>query len=83
MVNILLSAFSYATIPLNRLLAWIDFGVHYISGYILYYLIGGHKPQYHTRPAKRRGGDAYSPSVLITGSSQGETFGIKVQAPFS
>ncbi|KAI9155612.1 D-beta-hydroxybutyrate dehydrogenase [Paramyrothecium foliicola] len=71
MVNQLLAAFSYATIPLNRLLAWADFVVHYISGYLLYFLIGGYRPQYHTRPAKQRNGDAYTPSVLVTGASQG------------
>lgn len=73
MVNSLLAAFSYATIPLNRLLAWLDFGVHIISGYLLYYLLGGFKPQFHTRPAKGRNGEAYAPSVLVTGASQGIT----------
>ncbi|KAF2197736.1 NAD(P)-binding protein [Delitschia confertaspora ATCC 74209] len=68
MVNVLLTAFSNATIPLNRLLAWADFAVHYVSGYFLYFLVGGYEPQFHTRPALGKG---YSPSVLVTGASQG------------
>ncbi|KFA60435.1 hypothetical protein S40285_09003 [Stachybotrys chlorohalonatus IBT 40285] len=71
MANPLLSALSYATIPANRILAWIDVIVHTISGYILYWFIGGYRPQYHTRPSKNSNGDVYAPSVIVTGASQG------------
>lgn len=72
MVNKLFNALSQATLPLNRLLAWIDFGIHYVSGYLLYYLVGGYKPQFHTRPASRKNGEVYAPSILVTGASQGK-----------
>ncbi|KEY74458.1 hypothetical protein S7711_04495 [Stachybotrys chartarum IBT 7711] len=71
MTNPRLSVLSYATIPANRILAWIDVIVHTISGYILYWFIGGYKPQYHTRPSRNSNGDAYAPSVIVTGASQG------------
>lgn len=71
MVNKLFAAVSQVTIPVNRLLAWIDFGIHYVSGYFLYYLMGGYKPQWHTRPGNRGAQDPYAPSVLVTGASEG------------
>jgi NAD(P)-dependent dehydrogenase (short-subunit alcohol dehydrogenase family) len=71
MVNRILSAFSYATIPANRVLAWVDTIIHTFSGYLLYWFIGGYRPQYHTRPSRGSNGDAYTPSVLVTGASQG------------
>ncbi|KAF2279724.1 NAD(P)-binding protein [Westerdykella ornata] len=71
MANRILTAFSTTTSLLNRALAWADFVVHFISGYFLYYLVGGYKPQYHTRPRRLSHGDHYSPAVLVTGASQG------------
>ena len=65
--NAVLETFSNFTVFLNRILAWLDFAVHYTSGYLLYLFLGGLKPQYHTRAKK-----GYSPSVIITGASQGE-----------
>ncbi|KAK4934249.1 hypothetical protein LTR10_024423 [Elasticomyces elasticus] len=64
--NAVLETFSNFTVLLNRVLAWVDFLVHYISGYLLFLFLGGLRPQYHTR-AKR----GYTPSVIITGASQG------------
>jgi hypothetical protein len=71
MVNVALNAFQGVLHFLNRGLAYADFAVHYVSGYFLYYLVGGFKPQFHTRPAKLRDGQNYTPSVLVTGASQG------------
>jgi hypothetical protein len=73
MINQALSLFTQATMMLNRVLAWADFIIHYISGYIFYYLLGGYAPQFHTRPSEFGHGEIYSPSVLITGASQGTT----------
>lgn len=77
--NAILETFSNFTVVLNRILAWVDFVVHYTSGYVLYYCFGGIKPQYHTRPKKTSGG-GYSPSVVITGSSQGKPSASSLQA---
>ncbi|KAK4126562.1 NAD(P)-binding protein [Parathielavia appendiculata] len=71
MANSLLNAFSLLTVALNRILAWLDRGVHYASGYILYYLFRGLKPQTHTRPRTISEGRFYSPAVVITGASEG------------
>lgn len=68
MVNGLFTPITWTLNVLERGLAWIDFGIHYISGYLLYYLLRGFKPQWHTRPRK-----GYSPAVLVTGASQGES----------
>jgi NAD(P)-dependent dehydrogenase (short-subunit alcohol dehydrogenase family) len=60
------------TILLNRVLEWVDFVIHYISGYLLSYLVGGHKPQWYTRPKKASNSrEACSLSVVVTGSSEG------------
>ncbi|KXX83420.1 D-beta-hydroxybutyrate dehydrogenase, mitochondrial [Madurella mycetomatis] len=67
----LLEAFSYFTVILNRLLAYLDRGVHYASGYLLYYCFHGLKPQTHTRPCRTQDGRVYSPSVVVTGASEG------------
>jgi hypothetical protein len=64
--------FSGFTVLLNRGLAWIDFGIHYSSGYFLYLFMRGLKPQTHTRPGLRSSNAIYTPSVLITGASEGE-----------
>ncbi|KAK4099663.1 NAD(P)-binding protein [Parathielavia hyrcaniae] len=71
MANPLLNAFSLVTAALNRMLAWLDSCVHYTSGYILYYLFRGLKPQTHTRPRKISEGRFYAPAVVITGASEG------------
>lgn len=73
MANAALLSFSNLTVYLNRLLAWLDFLVHYSSGYILYYFFGGIKPQYHTRPNQKQGAARYAPSVVITGTSEGKS----------
>lgn len=67
----LLNAFSILTAALNRTLACVDRVIHNVSGYILYYCCGGLKPQTHTRPHKTSDGRFYSPSVVITGASEG------------
>ncbi|KAJ9144130.1 hypothetical protein NKR23_g6032 [Pleurostoma richardsiae] len=67
----ILKAFTGVTVILNRALAWLDYGVHYASGYILYYVFHGMKPQTHTRPGKTSDGRVYSPSVVVTGASEG------------
>jgi hypothetical protein len=72
MVNRLLVSFTGVTMLLNRVLARVDFVIHYISGYLLSYFVGDHKPQCHTRPKKASNSrEAYSPSVVVTGSSEG------------
>jgi hypothetical protein len=68
-----LLAFSGLMTVLNRGLAWIDFAVHHASGYFFYWFLRGMKPQTHTRPRKLPDGRSYSPSVVITGASQGLT----------
>lgn len=73
MANQAFLIFSNVTMVLNRVLAWLDYLVHNTTGYLFYYLLGGMKPQYHTRPAKLHGGATYSPSVVITGASQGSS----------
>ncbi|KAB5528004.1 hypothetical protein GE09DRAFT_1292735 [Coniochaeta sp. 2T2.1] len=70
MASPILHAFSGLMSILNRGLAWLDFGVHYVSGYLLYYLFRGLKPQTHTRPGVRNG-RIYSPSVVVTGAGEG------------
>lgn len=72
MPNQFLNAFSSIAVVLNRGLAYLDRAVHYASGYILYYLFNGLKPQTHTRPCKTRHGRYYSPAVVVTGASEGE-----------
>jgi hypothetical protein len=72
MTNPLLNAFSLITVVLNRVLAYLDYGVHYFSGYVLYYCFNGLKPQTHTRPRKLGNGQFYSPAVVITGASEGQ-----------
>lgn len=71
MLSLLFHAFSGVMSILNRGLAWLDFAVHYTSGYALYYILGGIKPQTHTRPSRLSGGRLYTPSVVITGASEG------------
>lgn len=73
MANPLLSAFALVMVALNRLLANIHRGVHYAIGYVLYYVFKGLKPQTHTRPHRTKDGHLYSPAVVITGASEGET----------
>ncbi|KAH8904136.1 NAD(P)-binding protein [Coniochaeta sp. PMI_546] len=70
MLSKVLHAFSSLMVILNRGLAWLDFVVHYVSGYMLYYFLGGIKPQTHTIPGVRSG-RIYSPSVVVTGASEG------------
>lgn len=70
MVNAILTAGCGVLNFLDIGLAWVDFGIHYVSGYLLYYLVGGMKPQWHTRPSKRKDGQPYSPAFLVTGASQ-------------
>lgn len=72
MTNPLLNAFTLLTVALNRILAYVDRGIHYASGYVLYYFFNGLKPQTHTRPHKTQDGRFYSPAVVITGASEGE-----------
>jgi zinc transporter ZupT len=72
MANRILITFSAFMAVLNRMLAALDFAVHYTSGYVLYYVFRGLKPQTHTKPAKRKDGSIYSPSVLVTGASEGK-----------
>ncbi|KAK4204884.1 hypothetical protein QBC40DRAFT_336515 [Triangularia verruculosa] len=60
-----LTFFSALMVGLNRVLAWVDFGVHYASNYISYLFFGGLKPQTHTRPQRLKDGRVYSPSVSI------------------
>jgi hypothetical protein len=36
-------------------------------------LLGGMKPQTHTKPKVTRDGRHYSPSVVVTGASEGRT----------
>ncbi|KAL2153378.1 hypothetical protein VTH82DRAFT_4533 [Thermothelomyces myriococcoides] len=74
MPNQFLNAFSSIAVVLNRGLAYLDRAVHYASGYILYYLFNGLKPQTHTRPCKTRHGRYYSPAVVVTGASEGIGF---------
>jgi hypothetical protein len=72
MVNRKLAAFTGFLRFLNRGLSYLDYAVHYVSGYLIYWLVGGLKPQWHTRPKRLENGEAYAPSVLITGASQGQ-----------
>jgi hypothetical protein len=72
MPNPLLNAFTLITVALNRVLAYLDRGVHYASGYMLYYLFRGLKPQTHTRPRRISEGRFYAPAIVITGASEGE-----------
>jgi hypothetical protein len=74
MLSTILHAFSGVMVVLNRGLAWVDFGVHHISNYVLYYFFKGIKPQTHTIPGVRNGRH-YSPSVVITGASEGQSLG--------
>jgi hypothetical protein len=71
MVRRSLALLSGFTVLLNRGLAWIDFGIHYTSGYFLYFFLRGLKPQTHTRPGLRASNAIYTPSVLVTGASEG------------
>ncbi|KAL2142680.1 hypothetical protein VTI28DRAFT_835 [Corynascus sepedonium] len=71
MSNPILNVFSLFTVVLNRVLAYLDRAVHYASGYILYYVFNGLKPQTHTRPRKTRHGRFYAPAVVVTGASEG------------
>ncbi|KAM7223005.1 hypothetical protein V8F06_001561 [Rhypophila decipiens] len=66
--NRLLSLFSSLLALLNRILAWLDFVVHYMSNYMLYFIFNGLKPQRHTTPSPLKG---YAPSVVVTGASEG------------
>ncbi|KAK4176920.1 hypothetical protein QBC36DRAFT_372962 [Triangularia setosa] len=66
-----LTFFSALVVGLSRVLAWIDLGVHYTGNYILYIFLGGFKTQTHTRPQRLKGGRVYSPSVVVTGATEG------------
>ncbi|KAL2172839.1 hypothetical protein VTG60DRAFT_17 [Thermothelomyces hinnuleus] len=78
MPNPFLNVFSLIAVVLNRVLAYLDRAVHYASGYILYYLFRGLKPQTHTRPHKTLQGRFYSPAVVVTGASEGIGFATAV-----
>jgi hypothetical protein len=67
MVNKPLDLFARFTQVLNRALGWVDFVVHYTSGYIPYYVFNGLAPQTplcDTKPCKRRD-STYTPSVVV------------------
>ncbi|KAL2173855.1 uncharacterized protein P884DRAFT_210727 [Thermothelomyces heterothallicus CBS 202.75] len=78
MPNPFLNVLSLIAVVLNRVLAYLDRAVHYASGYILYFLFKGLKPQTHTRPYKTRNGRCYSPAVVVTGASEGIGFATAV-----